>query len=180
MFGPRDQEGSSERMNYNYGHVEPWWGEEFKFLPYENPPVNEPDVERWTAQGYDSLILHGSVYSQSQGHMPVFSAQFYHLFDWHNVGISFFRMTCGQALPPHQDQYSNYRRIFDITDPGVIRRAIIFLEDWKSGHYFEIDGKPWVDWKSGDWIAWHYDVPHYAGNFGVDARYTVQITGTIA
>lgn len=166
-------------MNYDLGHVTPWWKDEFKFLPYKNPPVNQYDVEQWTAQGYGSLILHGSVYSQSLGPMPEFSKQFYHLFDWKNVGIAFFLMTCGQVLPTHKDRYSNYQRIFRISDPTQIRRAIVFLEDWKSGHYFEINGKPLVDWKSGDWVAWNYDMPHYAGNFGIENRYTVQITGTI-
>jgi hypothetical protein len=41
----------------------------------------------------------------------------------------------------------------------------------------EIDGKPCLEWKRGDYVCWNFDVPHYAANFGVDPRYTMQITG---
>jgi hypothetical protein len=51
------------------------------------------------------------------------------------------------------------------------------MEDWKSGHYFEIDGKPLVQWKRGDYAIWNYDVPHMAFNMGIEPRYTIQITG---
>jgi hypothetical protein len=56
-------------------------------------------------------------------------------------------------------------------------RGIVFLEDWKSGHYFEIDGRPLMPWRAGDWVYWNNAVPHYAGNFGTEPRYTMQITG---
>jgi hypothetical protein len=164
-------------MNYNFGHIPPWWGEEFKNLPYKNPPVNQLDIDMWTNQGYENLKLHGSVYGQAEGPAPEFSKKFYNLFDWTNTGITFFKMTCGQALPTHQDRYLNYQRIYKIVDPSVIWRCIVFLEDWKSGHYFEINGKPIVDWKAGDWVNWNFDVPHFAGNIGIEPRYTVQITG---
>jgi hypothetical protein len=26
-------------------------------------------------------------------------------------------------------------------------------------------------------VMWNYDVPHFAGNFGMEPRYTMQITG---
>jgi hypothetical protein len=52
------------------------------------------------------------------------------------------------------------------------------MEDWKSGHYMEVDGNPIVNWNRGDYVMWNYDVPHYAGNFGIEPRYTMQITGT--
>ncbi len=51
------------------------------------------------------------------------------------------------------------------------------MEDWKSGHYFEIDNKPFVDWKAGDWVWWKGTVPHSASNIGVETRYTLQLTG---
>jgi hypothetical protein len=54
---------------------------------------------------------------------------------------------------------------------------VIFLEDWQSGHYFEIDGTPITAWSAGDVITWRYDVPHVAANVGMTDRYTLQITG---
>mgnify|MGYP001387133250 FL=1 len=58
-----------------------------------------------------------------------------------------------------------------------MKRIIVFLEDWKSGHYFELDGKPIMDYKAGTYVEWSADVEHMAANIGVDYRYTLQITG---
>jgi hypothetical protein len=52
------------------------------------------------------------------------------------------------------------------------------MEDWQSGHYFEIAGRPVVDWKKGDFVSFNFDVPHMAYNMGIKPRYTLQITGT--
>jgi hypothetical protein len=60
-----------------------------------------------------------------------------------------------------------------------IRRALVLLEDWKSGHYLEIQGKPVVGWKAGDVVEWVYDTPHMAANLGLEDRYTLQITGWV-
>ena len=60
-----------------------------------------------------------------------------------------------------------------------IRRAIVFLEDWKSGHYLELQGKPIVEWKKGFTVIGAYDAPHMAANIGLNPRYTLQITGHV-
>ena len=57
-------------------------------------------------------------------------------------------------------------------------RIIVFLEDWQSGHYLEINGEPIIEWSAGDWVGWNYDTPHLAANIGMTDRYTMQITGT--
>jgi len=51
------------------------------------------------------------------------------------------------------------------------------LEDWKPGHYLEVNGKPYVNWQAGDTVEWAYDTPHMAANIGLEDRYTLQITG---
>jgi hypothetical protein len=53
----------------------------------------------------------------------------------------------------------------------------VFLEDWKSGHYFEAMDYAYVDWIAGTVIEWTYDTPHMAANMGLEPRYTLQITG---
>jgi hypothetical protein len=165
--------------NIKQGHVEPWWKEEFKNLQYSNPPVNQEDTAMWNQKGYSNLILHGSVFSQRDNDMPTWTKKFYEIFAWKNIGVTVFKMTCGQALPTHTDRYINYQKIYSITDPSLIMRGIVFLEDWKSGHYFEINHRPLLEWKAGNWVCWNFDTPHYAGNFGCESRYTVQITGNI-
>ena len=51
------------------------------------------------------------------------------------------------------------------------------MEDWKSGHYFEVEGNPFIEWKSGDYISWVGNTEHFAANIGIEYRYTLQITG---
>jgi hypothetical protein len=70
--------------------------------------------------------------------------------------------------------------LFDLKgQEHTIHRAIVFLEDWASGHYLEIDGEPIIKWTAGDVVIWCYDTPHMAANMGLTPRYTLQITGHI-
>ncbi len=89
-------------------------------------------------------------------------------------------MAPGTVLPAHSDTYARFRDIHHIIDPNTIWRAVIFLEPWQSGHYFEIDGQPVVNWQAGDTVVWNNDVPHLAANMGYTDRYTLQITGILA
>ena len=167
---------------YKTGHVDPWWDDSFKELDYQfGSLTNTWDQERWINEGYGSVTLNGASYSLYRGSekmpMPEYANRFFTLFNWKNVGITFFRMDTLNLFPLHQDHYSTYKQKFNITDPSVIRRCIIFLEDWKSGHYLEVDGNPIVNWQCGDYVVWNYDVPHFAGNIGLEPRYTMQITG---
>ena len=164
-------------MRYEQGHMTPWWDDSFKTLDYEYRPIkNTHDAERWRREGYTGVNLNGQLYTMPRP-MPDYAAPFFTQFDWDNVGIVFFKMNTLDMLPIHKDHFISYTQLFNITDPSVIWRCVVFLEDWKSGHYFEIDGKPIVEWKRGDYVRWNYDVPHYAGNFGTEPRYTMQITG---
>ncbi len=54
---------------------------------------------------------------------------------------------------------------------------MLLLEDWKPGHYLEVEGKPYVNWRAGDTVEWVYNTPHMAANVGLEDRYTLQITG---
>jgi hypothetical protein len=111
------------------------------------------------------------------GHkVPEVVKPFLKLFDWQNIGLVFFKMNTCFSLPNHRDVYTTYAERFQVQQ-HQIRRAVIFLENWKSGHYFEIDSEPLMPWKAGDWVAWKNDVPHHAANYGLVPRYTLQITG---
>jgi hypothetical protein len=164
-------------MNYRFGHVNPWWDSSFKNLNYIYYPLkNTHDLIQWQQEGYSRFNLNGGLYNMSQP-MPDYAIPFFTFFDWENVGLAFYRMNTMDALPLHQDSYTSYIKMFDISDPSVIWRAIFFLEDWKSGHYFEIDGSAHVNWRAGDYVLWNNNVPHYAANIGKEPRYTMQITG---
>lgn len=165
-------------MKYRWGHINPWWDDSFKTLDYQYFPLtNTHDLERWNREGYDKLYLNGAVYNMKR-ELPNYATPFLNMFDWINVGLTFYRMNTCEALPLHRDSYISYRKMWSVEDTSLLWRCIVFLEDWKSGHYFEIDGNPHLNWRRGDYVVWNYDVPHFAGNFGTDPRYTMQITGT--
>jgi len=164
-------------MSHRFGHITPWWDDSFKHLNYVYYPLkNIHDEERWRREGYDRITLNGGLYNMNQP-MPDYAQKFFSMFDWDNVGIAFYRMNTLEALPLHTDSYATYTRMFDLK-PEQVWRCIVFLEDWKSGHYFEIAGSAHMNWHAGDYVLWNNDVPHYAGNFGLESRYTMQITGT--
>ena len=81
-------------------------------------------------------------------------------------------------MPVHSDLYKRYIEVFDLQGKETsIRRALVLLEDWKPGHYLEVDGHAYVNWRAGDTAEWVYDTPHMAANIGLEDRYTLQITG---
>ena len=166
---------------YKFGHTTPWWVDEHRKLKYTYRPLaSGQDIERWIKQGYPATTnFNGEDYNMQDisKNNPEISDEFFGLFPWENISISFFRMNTCDILPVHCDHYIKYQQVYKVTNPQNIRRAIVFLEDWSSGHYFEIDNKPFVNWSAGDYVCWSYDTPHFAGNFGIEPRYTVQITG---
>lgn len=90
--------------------------------------------------------------------------------------ISVMRQPPGQTLPSHEDTFYRFASLNDI-DPYECVRINVFLEDWESGHYFEINEKPVVPWQKGDAVVIFRDEPHLSGNMGMTEKYTMQITG---
>ena len=83
-------------------------------------------------------------------------------------------------MPVHEDRYKRYIELFNLQGQEYrIRRALVLLEDWKSGHYLEVLGQPVVGWRAGQVVEWVYDTPHMAANIGLEPRYTLQITGWV-
>ena len=82
----------------------------------------------------------------------------------------------GMAMPPHRDVQQNLR---DAHPVDLIRRRQIFVEDWRSGHYFEVNGRVFTGWSAGDWVEFSIDELHMGGNIGNTNRYTVQVSGAL-
>jgi len=165
---------------YNKLHFSKFWDDEYKQLTYTREPFNDPtDVADWVAVGYSGPFT-GWMCDMREP-QPTWNQQFVDLFSargWHDIGTSYYRMDTATVLPVHQDRYKKYIELFDLEQhKHWIYRAIVFLEDWQSGHYFEIDGVAVTDWRAGDCYEWRYDTPHMAANFGKLPRYTLQITG---
>ena len=98
---------------------------------------------------------------------------------WQNFAWCFYKLTPGRWLPPHKDHFKNYCNYYKISNKNKIMRTIVFLEDWKPGHYFEVNNKPCVNWKAGQYILLDQTMWHRSGNVGVDKKYTAQVTGVL-
>lgn len=163
---------------YQLGSVYVCWDKSFKDLTYTKQPVTQKEIDEWKAKGYNHENFTGNMYD-SKNIMP----------DWvESIGNSFphlkdktytiYRMDTLEIMPTHVDHFRRYCELFDV-DRTDVRRALIFLEDWKPGHYFEVSGKGVVNWKAGDYCIWEPDADHAASNIGIEPRYTLQITGHV-
>jgi hypothetical protein len=161
-------------------HIPAFWNDEYRHLHYVNETFNDPDnLDLWQSLGFadqftgDMCDMRSAQPSWNQTVIDVFSEM-----GWQNIGTSYYRMMPGTILPTHSDLYKKYIELFDLQgQEHTVCRAVIFLEDWQSGHYFEGNGEPLFKWRAGDTVEWRYDTPHMAANMGVTPRYTLQVTG---
>lgn len=159
-----------------------FWDDEFKHLDYAREQFNDPvKLQEWSDLGFKSAAT-GWMCDMSRP-QPSWNNQFVNIYKelgWQDIGTSYYRMDTATVLPDHSDRYVKYIKLFNLQGrEDTIRRAIVFLEDWQSGHYAECGGVPFVDWTAGNVIEWSYDTPHMAANLGLTPRYTLQITGHV-
>lgn len=157
----------------------PFWEQLHRDLPYIHEAFNnDHDVNLWRELGYTQSRFTGDMYDMRFPE-PDWISAVREFIPIENFAWSLYRMRPGDVLPEHRDIYLRYREIYNVQDTASIRRYIIFLEDWQSGHYLEIDSTPILQWRAGEGVYWHGDTPHLAANIGKTPRYTLQITGTI-
>jgi len=169
-----------ETHAYSKYHISPCWDSEYQQLKYDRSPFNDPEqVQKWLAQGYpDNFTGQMCDMSKPQPSWNHKITEMYAARGWQHIGTSYYRMDSGTVLPTHGDKYKKYIDIFNLKgQEHNIRRAIIFLEDWQSGHYLECAGEVMTNWQAGDVVEWVYDTPHMAANLGMTPRYTLQVTG---
>lgn len=166
--------------NYIEDFIDPFWDTSYENLDYIQESFNDPEsAEFWLSKGYH-LPFTGYM-CDMRSKQPDWNTKFIDHFTqkgWKNIGTSYYRMDTGVVLPTHRDLYKKYVQLFDLKgQEQKIKRAILFLRDWESGHYAEYDGQPYVKWLAGNYVEWSYDLPHMAANLGLTPRYTLQITG---
>jgi hypothetical protein len=165
--------------NWHIDKIEPSWDNDHQLLNYEAENFNNPDdIINWERKGYKQPFV-GELCDMRKPqawYTDEMVKYFKNKYSLENVGTSFYRMSTGIILPNHRDTYKKYRELFGVS-VHQIQRIIVFLENWRSGHYFEIEGTPIVDWQAGDYVWWRGDAEHMAANLGTEYRYTLQITG---
>ena len=88
---------------------------------------------------------------------------------------SIIKQNPGMVIPEHSDTYYMFKKKHGI-DTEIVRWCI-FLQDWQPGHYFDLKGKPMLEWKKGDYVELKEGILHRGSNSGLNPKYTAQITG---
>jgi len=169
-------------MNWKSGSIKPFWDDEYKNLSYTHELFNNnDDLIKWQSQGYNHAHEYYTGFMcNMRKKQPTWNKKFIEWFSKEfklkDVCSSYYRMGTGVILPNHKDTYTRYKELFNCS-LNDIERAIVFLGDWQSGHYFEIENTPVIKWNIGDYIWWKSDAEHMAANIGTTKRYTLQLTG---
>lgn len=140
---------------------------------------DDETVENWKSIGHLYVNYTGFLIDQISGIPSWCDDVLNYLKKDYNIldaTMSLYCMPPGTIMPEHGDIYKKYSELKKIEDINDICRILVFLEEWKSGHYFEINGVPITNWKSGDYCMWRGNTPHIAANIGKENRYTLQIT----
>lgn len=162
---------------YKFGKIDKNLIQCYKDLKYINKPFNDQKtIEKWKSLGHNYEKYTGLMRDQSNI-LPDWCYNISKQIPLENSSLTLYCMIPGNIMPEHSDTFIKYREIMNLKETDNVGRAVIFLEDWKSGHYFEIDETPIVNWKKGDFVLWKNNTPHMAANLGKENRYTMQITG---
>lgn len=93
--------------------------------------------------------------------------------DFDHSVVSVIKIDPGNTIPWHLDLHTLIQERYGA---GDTHRYLIFLEDWKTGHYFQREQTPFVNWQAGDWVKFSQPQWHVAGNMGLEPFYTAQVT----
>lgn len=171
-----------KEKRWSRGHISRFWDNSFKELEYIKQSITQEELDTWTSMGYDHVKSFTGSMFDNRNPMPDWVNNFKILFKgkhsslpYKNMTYTFYRMDTLEIMPVHSDHYRTYIKMNN-ANPENIRRILVMLEDWKPGHYLEIDGVGITSWIAGDYFIWENNVPHAASNIGVEPRYTLQIT----
>ena len=163
-------------MQIIQGHIEPFWKDQYKHISYtRNPFGNSNDIAKWVHLGYVAKHYTGEMHIVKES-TATWELPFFKIFSGLHTGVTLYRMETSVIMPEHFDTFEFFIKRYNITDCSKIRRALIFLEDWQSGHIFEINNSSITGWKAGDYVIWDHTTPHLAANIGINMRYTAQVT----
>lgn len=90
--------------------------------------------------------------------------------------LSVIRIDPGNTVPLHLDKFYKIRSRYPHQEIKPWR-FLVFLEDWKSGHYFEINEEAVTGWSAGDVWKFTDEVWHLGLCGGTEPFWSAQITG---
>lgn len=164
--------------NNLFGKIEPTWNkEDLKNLLFVDETHRDKELNNTYVTAGHNLQNMAIGILQENMIFPDWAIKVKQNFNFKNITTTIHRLRPGNYLPIHFDLYQNYKKIFNVSTENIYR-IIVFLEDWQPGHMLDINNKIYNNWSAGDYVGWINDTPHAAYNFGLNDRYTLQITGT--
>lgn len=93
--------------------------------------------------------------------------------------VTFIKLDPGHTLPWHRDAFYLLKQKRPNWKEQKLKpiRFLIFLEDWKLGHFVQLENTVVTHWKSGD--CWYFcnDTYHLGTNAGLEAFVSMQVSG---
>jgi len=93
------------------------------------------------------------------------------------VTVSFIKIKPGNVIPIHVDTFYLIKKKYPHRVKEKIVRANIFLDDWRWGHFLQIEDEIKTHWSKNSGYIWDEGVIHIAANCGLHDRYTLQVSG---
>lgn len=146
------------RDSYRQGHA----GE---LPPFYNVGFwNETNTQFWQTKENDMDFDFSEVKSQ----IPIQD---------HTIGM--IKLDPGTTLPWHKDSFYMLRqKRQDWKEQGLIPvRYLIFAEDWKIGHFVQLEDQTVSHWKAGDCWFFCYQTQHLGTNAGLEPMISIQVSG---
>lgn len=158
------------------GHVNPFWSKNFKEFNFERADITKDQIDRWRKQGYTNQNFTSKTCNTTNTPVKWYDIVAGYI-GLHSLSYVFYKTETCDIMPVVVDYFEQHCNKCQKQKKNIWN-AVLFLDDWQSGHYFEIDGTPIVNYKEGDYVLWSTDTPYTISNIGITDLYTLQITGT--
>ena len=153
------------------------WEDEHRRLRYTREPLSEFDRLLYERSGYNMLkdtSLTHEIYSDPI--LPLWCRHLTHVFGLYDLESAFHKIGLLDFVPPHVPSDVSYCDKYTV-DPENVFQVIMFLEDWQSGQYLELDNIGITNWKEGTWYKIRSGTTISYGNFGKANMYLFWVTG---
>jgi|TARA_B110000238_G_C16109625_1_gene432087 hypothetical protein len=148
----------------------------YEELDYQRHPAYPNDITEWKKQGYTHTNFTGKMHIVKEDY--IWLNKIAEAIGLTNCGFTFYKMSTGDIMPRHADHFNTYQKMFNV-EKSKVWRAVVVLQDWEPGHYFDIDDRAIVNYKRGEFVLFDAQCQHSAANIGLKTRYTLQITGQL-
>jgi hypothetical protein len=141
------------------GNTEDIWTDEHEYFNYVISTF-DPLIEIYEAEGKDFNWL----------------LEISNILGLINCEFRFLKFKKDSKVCSNKNVFENFSEKTKL-NKSRIWQACLFLDEWKSGHYFEIQNKPLTCYKKGDYAVWTYDENFLQANLGSDNMYILEILG---